>query len=590
MGAAPLLRRLAQLVLCDVGARKGAVAASLTFTDAERRSRRSVGPAAASRAMTPWHTHCSTARMASTRKAVVVGTGAGGLSAAAYLAKGGFEVTGLDQADRIGGFLAPLEADGYLFDPGVHYIGQARHGEILDDVLGGLGLNVSSLFVEMDPEGFDVYRFPDFEMRMCRGIERYCDRVAAAFPTERDGLRRFFDVVSHYADASRLLKSYRRPGLTDLPAALKLPSVLRWERATFAEMAEHYVKDPKARALLAAPDGDLALPPSRVAALAGIEVLAHYLGGAFFPRGGSGALRDALVGSAERNGARFRTNANVVEILVQDGTVTGVRLENGERLEADVVVSDVDPTLTFGKLIDPSFVPTKLRRKIEATRPSFSTFTIYLGMKRDLRERGFGAFNVWYYPTWDLDSVYAPLFDGVMPRQYGMFLASSTTKDDSGKLAPHGCSTLQIITLLPWELFSAWAETRPEQRGSEYKHLEESFSERLLATVEERWPGLVGDVAVKRVWTPLNNAEYTRAVHGGIYGPALTPEQIGRRRFQSRTPISGLYLTGSGVYGAGVANCFAAGRDAAALAAGTEAIAPERKGLRRRVEQLLQAH
>jgi all-trans-retinol 13,14-reductase len=128
--------------------------------------------------------------MANSQKAVVVGTGAGGLSAAAYLAKEGFEVIALDQADRIGGFLAPFSVNGYTFDPGVHYIGRGCRAHILDEVLGGLGIDVSRSFVEMDPDGFDVYRFPDFEVRMCRGLERYRDRLATVFPADKDGLHR----------------------------------------------------------------------------------------------------------------------------------------------------------------------------------------------------------------------------------------------------------------------------------------------------------------------------------------------------------------------------------------------------------------
>lgn len=523
------------------------------------------------------------------RKAVVVGTGAGGLAAAAYLARDGFDVVALDQADRIGGFLAPFDLDGFTFDPGIHYIGQARKGQILDRVLGGVGIDVGRLFVEMDPDGFDAYRFPDFEVRMCRGIEAYRDRLVDAFPAERNGLHRVFDLVTRFGEVLPLLSLHGRPHLSDLRAALHVPSVLRWERATFGHLLQHYLKDPKARAVLAAPDGDVGLPPSQLAALAGIGVLQHYLDGAFFPRGGGGALRDALVGSAERHGARFRTGADVQEILVRNGVVTGVRLEGGERLDADVVVSDADPTVTLGKLLDPDLLPSKLRSKIEATRPSLSCFVIYLGMKRDLRSRGLRGFNVWDYPSWDLDALYAPVLGGEMPSEFGFFLSSSTSRDDTGRLAPNGCSTLQIATFVPWEPFAWWAKKRPEERGAEYRQLREEFSDRVLQAVEQRWPGLVGDVVVKRISTPLSNTDYTRAVRGGIYGPAHTPEQMGRRRFQTRTPIGGLYLAGAGVYGCGVAACLGSGRAAAALAVDAEQAVPARRRIGRGGDRVLHA-
>lgn len=116
--------------------------------------------------------------------------------------------------------------------------------------------------------------------------------------------------------------------------------------------------------MIAAPGGDLGLPPSKLSGLAGIALFDHYGDGAFFPRGGSGALRDALVESAQKNGARFRTHADVTEILVQDGAVKGVRLADGERLDVDVVISDIDPTVTFGKLLRADFAP-RLRQRAE---------------------------------------------------------------------------------------------------------------------------------------------------------------------------------------------------------------------------------
>lgn len=511
--------------------------------------------------------------MTRSRKAIVVGTGAGGLSAAAYLARDGFDVVALDQADRIGGYLAPFTVDGYSFDPGVHYIGQARRGQIMDRVLGGLGIDVDRLFVELDPEGFDVYRFPGFEVRMCKGLERYRDRLIEHFPDERQGLLGLFELVAHYREAARHWPMVaRRPRLGDLRALRHLPSVMRWLRSSFADLLGHFLRDPHARAVIAAPDGTVGLPPSRLSAMVGIGVLQHYVDGAFYPRGGSAALRDALVDSAARQGARFRTLAEVTEILLRGSAVCGVRLAGGETLEADVVVSDVDPTITFGKLLARTAVPGRLLKKVERTEPSISAFTIFLGLNRDLRARGLGRFNVWHYPTWDLEAAYGPALAGTIPDPPSWFLSSSTSRDDSGTLAPSGCSTLQIVSFLPWHPFARWASIPPARRGAEYHELRQQIADRLLADVDRHWPGLVGDIAVQRLATPLSNSDYTRAVRGGIYGPAHTVDQMGPWRFGIRTPIQGLLLAGSGATSCGVAMCLASGRVAATIAAGRQAI------------------
>lgn len=219
--------------------------------------------------------------------------------------------------------------------------------------------------------------------------------------------------------------------------------------------------------------------------------------------------------------------------------------------------------------------------------------TIFLGMRRDVRSRGLGAFNVWDYPTWDLDALYAPVLAGKLPSdaQYGLFLSSSTSRDDSGKLAPSGCSTLQIATFVPWEPFAQWADIPPERRGEDYRKLRQELADRILERVERNWPGLIGDIAIQKVATPLSNTDYVRAVRGGIYGPAQSPDQMGAHRFQTRTPIRGLYLAGAGVYGCGVANCLASGRAAAVRAAkeSRAAVSEARAGIRRGFQKLLHA-
>jgi all-trans-retinol 13,14-reductase len=199
-------------------------------------------------------------------------------------------------------------------------------------------------------------------------------------------------------------------------------------------------------------------------------------------------------------------------------------------------------------------------------RASVGSFVIYLGMARDVSTRGLGSFNVWDYPTWDLDALYAPVLAGQLPRDFCLFLSSSTARDDSGVLAPPGCSTLQILTFMPWEPFARWADVPPNERGTEYRSLRDQLTQRVLERVNESFPSLVGDIEVQRVATPLSNTDYTCAVRGGIYGPAHSPNQVGRGRFSTRTPIQGLFLTGAGVYSCGVAPCLAAGRAAAQLA------------------------
>ena len=499
-------------------------------------------------------------------KAIVIGTGAGGLTAAAALAQQGFEVTALEQAKQLGGYLNPFARKHFHFDPGVHYVGQCGRGQMVNKVLRAVGVDSEALFCEMDRDGFDVIRFPGFEVRMCAGLDRYRDRLAELFPRSVRELDRFFDLMRAVdrVQGAVLRAVSGRPRLKDLRVLPGSPSFLRAAGATFGGLLEAYVSDARLRSVLAAQCGDYGVAPSDAPAALGIGVLLHYAEGAYFPRGGSGTLRDALVERAQSKGAVFRRRARVEKIVVEGGRARAVELTSGERFEADVVVSAIDPSLTLGSMLDGAKLPSRYDRKLERYQPSVGSLCVFLGMKRDLREHGLGAFNVWDYPSWDLDAIYRPMLEGRFPDGGPVFLSPNSLKDDSGSLAPEGCSTLEVVTLAPFAPFAKWAGMKAFKRGAEYEALKARVADELLEAVETRWPGVIGDVVVKDVATPVTNTHYVNAVGGGAYGPAALKGNHGA--FKPWTPVKGLFLAGAGVFGCGVAPCLASGVVAAKVA------------------------
>jgi phytoene desaturase len=506
--------------------------------------------------------------MSSAPRALVIGTGTGGLAAAAFLAKDGFDVLGLERAERLGGYLAPFSRDGFQFDPGLHYVGACRPGQLVHDLLARLGIDAGALFCELDPDGFDVLRFPDREVRICRPLNAYRDRLLGLFREESRGLRQYFNVLGGAARMHDALGHtlVGRPILSDLVALTGVPALLQWSQRPLRDLIENSVKDPHLRAILAGQSGYYALPPSRVVALAALLYMVHFSDGAFFPRGGGGGLRDALVGACESHGARFRTGATVTRILVERGRVKGVVLADGERIEADVVVSAIDPTLTLGRLLEAKSVRPSLRRKAAVIEPSMAVFTLYLGLRRDLRARGLGAQNLWLYPSWDVEQAFAARFTGKLPPRPMLFVSPTSLKDDSGKLAPAGSTTLEVIAFVPYSRFRKWQRLPPDERGAAYEERREAIAKWMLDELEQRCPGLVGDVAVAEYATPLWGVDCANAVEGAPFGPAMTLSQWGPTGFRTRTPVLGLYLAGAGIFGGGVGTTLLSGMAAAKMA------------------------
>ncbi len=493
------------------------------------------------------------------KQAVVIGTGAGGLTAAVALAQDGYDVTALERERQLGGFLNPFKRRKYHFDPGVHYVGQCSPGGQIHRVLDRCGIDAEALFAPMDQDGYDVLRFPDFEFRVPQGIDAYRDRLAAAFPSDTRAIDRLaadmhaLNTVLHRRSRGRKVRA--------------LPRLAPLALTTFGKYLSRLTRNPKLRSVIAAQGGDYGLPPSRTPALLGLGLNVHFLDrGSFFPRGGSGSLRDALVAAGQSLGVVYHRRAPVAAIEHARGRVTGVRTEAGQRFAADVVVSAIDPTLTYGRLLDESAISARMQRKVARNITSVGSLCLYYGMKRDLRQHGLGAANVWDYPTWDVENAFAyAVGDSArdVPDDHAFFLSPNSLKDDTGAMAPSGCSTLEVVTLTSFAPYAQWADQRSFKRSAGYHELKAQAADALRASVDRRWPGLIGDVEVEEVSTPVTNNHFAGVVDGGIYGPAAVPEQFGPNAYRARGTLTGLYLAGAGVIGPGVAPSLASGLMAA---------------------------
>lgn len=494
------------------------------------------------------------------KRAVVIGTGAGGLTASVALAQEGFEVIALERGKQLGGFLNPFARRHYHFDPGVHYVGQAAPGQGLHRILRRVGLDASELFCPMDPDGFDVLRFPDFELAIPVGLDRFRDRIVALFPADQREIDAFIQKLS-------ALHGLINGSGPDPRRLMGLPIAALWYRRTFGELLAQSFSNPRVRSVFAAQCGDYGLPPSKAPAILGVAVFLHFIDGSYFPRGGSGSLRDALVDQGSAHGAVYRRRAEVARINVEGRRVTGVTLADGERIDAEIVISAVDPKLTYGSFLPSSVLPSSMRRKVKKTVPSVGSICLFLGLERDLRDHGMGAFNVWDYPSWDIEAAFGPALEGRLSDDFAFFLSPNSLKDDTGTMAPAGCSTLEVVTLAPFAPFAKWADSKSMKRPAEYEAFKDELGDKLLASVERRWPGLVGDVAVKDVSTPVTNMHFAGAVDGSIYGPAALPEQFALHAYKPKGPLEGLYHAGAGVMGPGVVPCLASGVVAGRLAA-----------------------
>jgi phytoene desaturase len=479
---------------------------------------------------------------------VVIGSGLGGLTAGGLLAKAGKKVLVAERHHRPGGYVHGFERDDYVFDSAVHLL--SAEGGLAQGVLGLLGAQDACNLMRVDP--FYTVVFPDFRLQAPLGVERYVEAHAQHFPDQERPLRELIEVCFEIPKEMRRVPT--EPGLIDLMRIpRRCPELFRSRNATVADVMDRFLTDDRMKALFAAPWPYMGLPPSQLSFLGYAMMWTSYIdGGTLYCEGGFQRLANAYVTGLERNGGELVLGREVQKIEIEDGRVVGVVLDGGQRIRASTVVSNADARQTAERLVGAEQLPRKYVKKLRELKLSQSCFVLYLATDFDLRKLEDATHEMFIFPDWNSDRIYADLLTGE-PTAVGITMPS--LQDPT--IAPEGESVLTVITLLPFAQAASW------QKGSE------PYVERLLGVLYSVFPELDGRITFLERASPRTLERFTGNIDGSAYGWEMTPEQMGRNRPDHRTPVEGLFLSGHWTQpGAGAGGVVVSGVQTAQLVLG----------------------
>ncbi len=474
------------------------------------------------------------------RDVVVVGSGVGGLTAAALAARAGLSVLVVEAHTVPGGMLHSFTREGYEFDPSVPVLADPPS---FDRMLAYLELEGSVELLPL-PDYFTV-AIGDLRVHLPFGAEDFIETHVQAFPDAADGIRQFWGTCrtiheqAHYAPF--------RVGVTNLGRVSEdMSTVLEHRNTTVGELLERTISSPEARALCGAAAVNLGLPPARLALQTFAQMIfAHVVHGAAVVKGGSERISDALVAGVQKHGGEVELETPAEAIVVRDGRVTAVDLADGRRVTTGWVVSNADPVVT-SRLLGEENVDPRFARRLGRLRPSCSALVVFTVSEVDLHEQDAGH-RTFYSREWDLDAAYDETIAG---RAAYFAVRSPAVVDPSVSL--HGEHQVVATVCAELEPPRPWPELKQER------------TESVVAALDELYPGLRQRLLYLDSATPPAIERFTNNHAGAIFAWENTPQQVGSRRPGRVPKIDGLALAGSwAAPGPGIVRAILSGRAAA---------------------------
>jgi phytoene dehydrogenase-like protein len=498
---------------------------------------------------------------------LIVGGGHNGLVTAFYLAKAGFKPLVLEQRAQVGGAAVTEE-----FHPGFRCSALAHTaGPLLDEVVRdmqlerhGLNLIKSDVAVTaLSPDGRALALYHDVA-RAAQEISIFSEKDAVQYSAFHESLASIGHVIGEAlkiappdiddpsrADLWNMLntgRSLRKLGKKNLYR------LLRWGPMAVADLVAEFFETELLRAAIAARGifGSALGPWSAGSSLVLLLRAAgdsSPAGSALFAVGGIGAVTQAMASAAQEVGAEIRTNAEVTQVLVKDGTANGVVLADGEEISAKAIISNADPQRTLLRLVDPTHLAPDFLLKLQHYRMSGSLAKINLALAAlpDFTALAYAnqqalSSRIQIGPEIDyLERAFDESKYGNFSSRPYLEVTIPSLTDPS--MAPYGRHVMSIyVQYAPFKLKTGdWTSQR------------QALVSTVVKTLSEYAPDLPGLILGGQIITPQDLEDTYGLTGGQIFHGELALDQffamrplLGWARY--RTPIRNLYLCGSGTH------------------------------------------
>ena len=469
--------------------------------------------------------------------AIVIGSGFGGLAAAVRLAAKGWRVTVLERLTQPGGRARVHRQDGFTFDAGPTLVTAPF---LLEELWALCGRRLSDDVALRALDPFYRLIFDDGTV-----LDRAADEttfrsaVAKMAPGDLAGYDRFMrDAEAIYRVGFEELGAVGFDSVLTMLRAVPKMAALHAQRSVHGLVAKR-VRDPRLRTALSFHPLFIGGNPFSVTAIYALVAHLEKKFGVHFAMGGTGALVDGLVKLLRGQGGRILYGADVRRIETEGGRARGVTLASGERIAADVVISNADASFTYSTLLGHAPRKRWSDRKLARAHHSMGVFVWYFGTRR--RYENVAHHTILFGPRYRglIDDIFR---HRVLADDFSLYLHRPTATDPS--LAPEGCDGFYALVPVPHL-----------QGDTDWRTQAEPFRREVEARLAAALlPGLSDEIVTSRVTTPLDFESDFLSLHGAAFG--LEPRFLQSAWFRPHNrseEVENLYLVGAGTHpGAGL--------------------------------------